>query len=1367
MRQSGRFTRVAIAAIVLGGSGIFLNPGNARNAAAAPPPNAIQAENAKAGDASWDQFASVAKQDAINGYGSAISVNRGSPIDFFVTTTAASFTIDIYRTGWYGGTGARKVVALGTFPGVHQAIPPPDPVTGMVACNWQKTTTLNIPSTWITGIYLAKLTAAGGNQSFIFFTVRNDGGTEAIDFQASVTTYQAYNEWGGVSLYNNATNNSIFRYAHATKVSFDRPFDPNDSNGAGHYLYAEYPFVRWAEKVGYDLTYTTDVDTHTNVNPLTNHKAFLSIGHDEYWSRGMRENVQNAINAGVNAAFFSANSAFWQIRFEPSAAGVPNRVEVGYKEFATSTAAPGPDPQWNVNNAIVTTHWRDDPVNQPENALLGVMYQDQVNRDYAYVVQNASNWIYAGTGFINGTSIPGIVGYEYDKVWNNGKSPAGLTVLSNSPVVGCCEGSGSSFANSTLYTAASGARVFGAGTIQWSYGLDNYNANYVNAGIQRTTANILDNFSSSAAPAAPVVSLSPTSVGYGTQLINTTGAAQTVTVTNSGSAPLAISSVTVGGPNPGDFAASNGCPLSPSTVAAGANCTISATFTPTAAGSRTASLTITDNASGSPHSVALSGTGSAPGVTLNPTSLSFGSQTVNTGSGARSVTLTNSGTAPLTISTIAISGVNPGDFAQTNTCPLSPSTLAAASNCSISVTFTPIATGSRSASLTITDNASGSPHSAALSGTGVAAAPAVTLSRSGVAFGSQMVQTTTGAQSATLTNSGTAPLTISSIGLGGVNPGDFAQSNTCPLGPATLAAAASCTVSVTFTPTATGSRTASLSIADDAVGSPQAVALSGTGVAPAVSLTPASLGFGNQTVSTTSGTQTINLSNSGSAPLTISSIGLGGVNPGDFAQTNTCPISPGTLAAATACTISVTFTPGAIGSRSASLTITDNASDSPQSAAVTGTGAAAAPAVSLSRTSVAFGSQLVNTTSGAQSVTLTNSGTAPLTISSIGQGGANSGDFAQTNTCPLSPATVAAGAGCTISITFTPFGTGSRTASLSITDDAGGSPQMVGLSGTGTAPAMSLNPASLTFASQLVNSTSGAQTVSLSNSGTAPLTISSIGLTGNNASEFAQTSTCPLSPATLAAASSCSISVTFTPTASGTRTASLAITDNAGGSPHSAALSGTGTTASPSIFSDGFESASLPGAWTAINVSSTNTLTLDSALKHSGGASLKAVMTRGSAGNSYVSKTIAGQTTLDVRGYYYLSGAVNWGAVQLISLYAQGQFIGWVTYYVDPATPTLTINNGANGATYNCSVLPSLNAWHSLELQYVLSTTTTGSLALWMDGVQICGATAVKTAPFSGLSIDQVVTGVDTADNSVGLTVHVDDVVVSKTYIGG
>ncbi|MBO0780431.1 MAG: choice-of-anchor D domain-containing protein, partial [Ktedonobacteraceae bacterium] len=788
--------------------------------AEAATPNPIQIENSKPGDPTWNDFSSDLQPDTISGYGSKISVNHGDSIDFFVTTTAPSFTIDIFRTGWYGGLGARLITSMGSFTGVHRAIPSPDPVTGIVACNWPKTTTLTIPSDWVTGVYLARLNASNGNKSFIFFVVRNDGGHEGLVFQTSVTTYQAYNTWGGTSLYNNNTNRSVFTYPHATKVSFDRPFNPGDSNGAGHYFWWEYKFVRWAEAQGYDLTYITDVDTQTNVNPLTNHKAFLSVGHDEYWSKGMRDNVESAISAGVNVGFFSANTAYWQIRFESSAAGVPNRVEVGYKDFANFNIAPGPDPMYGVNNAVVTTYWRDPVVNKPENGLIGVMYEQQVYQDETFVVTNASHWVYAGTGLVNGSRVPGIVGYEYDRVWNNGFSPPGLTVLGHSPVSACC-GTGNSFADTTIYTAASGARVFASGTIQWSLGLDNSQGNtYANAGIQKMTANLLNNFIGGSSQA---IGAAPSSLSFSQQNVGTTSSPQQITITNTGTSALTLNSIAISGSNAGDFAQTNTCPGS---LAAGGSCVVTVTFSPSAAGSRSASVTVASSAPNSPLTIPLSGTGVSPNpaVTLNPASLSFGNQNVNTTSAARAVTLTNSGGAALTISSITISGTNASYFAQDNNCP---SSLAAGANCTINVSFTPTGAGNSSANLTITDNASTSPQNVALSGTGVVPAPAVSLSSSSLNFGSQKVGVTSAAQNVTLTNSGTAVLTISGISVAGANAGDFAQTNTCP---GTLAAGANCSISVKFTPGAAGNRSASLTITDNASNSPQSVGLSGTGV---------------------------------------------------------------------------------------------------------------------------------------------------------------------------------------------------------------------------------------------------------------------------------------------------------------------------------------------------------------------------------------------------------------------------------------------------------------------------------------------------------------------------------------------------------
>ncbi|NNJ12165.1 choice-of-anchor D domain-containing protein [Chloroflexales bacterium ZM16-3] len=409
---------------------------------------------------------------------------------------------------------------------------------------------------------------------------------------------------------------------------------------------------------------------------------------------------------------------------------------------------------------------------------------------------------------------------------------------------------------------------------------------------------------------------------------------------------------------------------------------------------------------------------------LSTGSIGFGNLRVSSTSAAQQVTLTNSGAADLKINSITASG----DFARTTTCG---STLVPGANCTISVTFTPTATGARSSTLTITSSAAGSPQSVGLSGTGVV--PGVSLSGSSLSFSSVTVGTTTAAQQVTLTNSGDATLTISSIAASG----DFAPTTTCG---ATLAAGASCSVSVTFTPTATGTRSGTLTISDDATGSPHSVSLSGTGIAPAVSLSASSLSFGSQRVGTTSAAQQITLTNNGGASLTIASI----VASGDFARTTTCGA---TLAAGASCTISVTFTPPTTGSRSGTLTISSNATGSPHSVSLSGAGATLE--ISLSASSQSFSSVTVGTTTAAQQVTLTNSGNDTLAISSI----AASGDFARTTTCG---ATLAAGASCTISVTFTPTTTGSRSGTLTISSDAIGSPHSVSLSGIGATPAFNI-----------------------------------------------------------------------------------------------------------------------------------------------------------------------------------------------------------------------------------------------------------------------------------------------------------------------
>jgi hypothetical protein len=622
----------------------------------------------------------------------------------------------------------------------------------------------------------------------------------------------------------------------------------------------------------------------------------------------------------------------------------------------------------------------------------------------------------------------------------------------------------------------------------------------------------------------PGISLSPTSLSFGPQLLGSASAPQTITLTNPGSAALTITSIGASG----DFSQTNTCGAS---VASAGTCTISVTFTPTAAGLRTGTISVNDNAPGSPHTASLTGTGTtAPFVSLSPTSLGFGSQLLNTASAAQSVTLTNTGSAALTITSIAATG----DFSQTNTCG---ATVAVSGTCSISVKFTPTATGSRTGSISVTDNATGSPHTVSLTGTGTV--PAVSLAPTSLSFGNQLLYSASAAQSVTLTNTGSAALTITSIAASG----DFSQTNTCGT---SVAVAGTCAISVTFTPTAAGSRTGSVSITDNASGSPQTVSLTGTGTAPAVSFSPTSLSFGNQALNTASAAQSVTLTNTGSAALTITTIAANG----DFSQTNTCGAS---VAAAGTCAISVTFTPTVAGSRTGAVSVTDNASGSPQTFSLTGTGITA-PAISFSPTSLSLGNQALNTASTAQVVTLTNTGSAALTITTI----AASGDFSQTNTCGAS---VAAAGTCTISVTFTPTVAGSRTGAVTVTDNATGSPHTVSLTGTGiTAPATSFSPTSLTFGNQAVNSASAAQSVTLTNTGSAALTITSIAASG----DFSQTNTCG---ASVAAAGTCTISVIFSPIATGSRTGAVSVTDNASGSPQTVSLAGTGIAAPVTSFS--------------------------------------------------------------------------------------------------------------------------------------------------------------------------------------------------------
>jgi hypothetical protein len=476
--------------------------------------NPIQLENAKPGTSAW-QITTEASNHEIEGYASASSINRGESISLYVHTTDPSYTIEIYRMGWYGGLGARQVAGPIVRTGTAQVMPTPNQTTGMAECNWVDPYVLSVPNSadstdWASGFYLAKLTGNSSHkQKYIIFVVRDDGRPSNHYFQSTFTTDHAYNPWGGKSLYTFNSTNSVA----ATKVSFNRPLEPGA--GTGTFLWSwEYSMVRFLEREGYDITYCTSLDTARRGELIKNHKDFFMVGHDEYWSWEMRTNVENAIAAGVNAIFLGGNTMYWQVRFEPSPiSGAADRTMVGYKETALSQDPYATDSNPN-NDKFVTTKWRLAPVNRPEAATLGGQYvYDPVN-SLPMVVANASHWIFAGTGAANGTQIPGLLGYEVDAV--TADSPAGTTVLMHSPFTNAkVDPPVTQYSDMTIYTAPSGAMVLSSGTIQWAWGVDDWNAsahgNYTSALAQQMTRNMLNRFAGSSAPRDCQYTLSPPS----------------------------------------------------------------------------------------------------------------------------------------------------------------------------------------------------------------------------------------------------------------------------------------------------------------------------------------------------------------------------------------------------------------------------------------------------------------------------------------------------------------------------------------------------------------------------------------------------------------------------------------------------------------------------------------------------------------------------------------------------------------------------------------------------------------------------------------------------------------------------------------
>ena len=435
----------------------------------------------------------------IEGYCSRTSVAAGEKLDIFVSTNPASkFSIDIYRMGFYGGTGGRQMASFGPLKGVIQ----PEPEIGenrLRECRWAPSVSIDIPQDWPSGIYLGKLTAErGGWQSYVIFIVRDQRQADFL-FQCSDTTWQAYNRWPNqFSLYDNG--HEQWYWGPKVDVSFDRPYgkycqivDAPLSTGSGEFFLWEFPFVFWMEEQGYDVSYISNLDTHADRPGLLRGKGLISVGHDEYYSIEMFKNMQWAIARGLNIGFFSGNTCCGRIDPRPSSGGVPDRIfsrtdfygprdEAEIKRFPAMGLLPHTSPS--------------------ANELVGARSVSPITGGADWICAQPEHWVFDKTGMKRGEGIPGLVGWEWHG--DPAKIP-GLEILATGTTQNTAKGKeGQGIYTATIYPGPKRNHVFNAATCWWADGLS-APPGYVRPSVyttpkrpdrraQQITANILNRF---------------------------------------------------------------------------------------------------------------------------------------------------------------------------------------------------------------------------------------------------------------------------------------------------------------------------------------------------------------------------------------------------------------------------------------------------------------------------------------------------------------------------------------------------------------------------------------------------------------------------------------------------------------------------------------------------------------------------------------------------------------------------------------------------------------------------------------------------------------------------------------------------------
>ncbi|MBA63322.1 MAG: hypothetical protein CMJ76_13275 [Planctomycetaceae bacterium] len=430
--------------------------------------NLIREENKRPGTRQWILNKTAVDPDSkyrcpsIEGYASKTSVSSGDTISLYVSCNPESkFTIDLYRSGYYNGDGGRKITSLGTFDGKTQK----DPAIGenrLRECQWDPCYELTIEEDWVSGVYLCKLTSLQtGMQSYITFIIKDDRKVDFL-FQCSDTTWSAYNRWPSqYSLYDN--EETVWYWGAGVDVSFDRPygkycqiFDAPLTTGSGEWFCWELPIAYWMESKGYDLSYCSNIDTHTYGEDLMRAGTLISVGHDEYYSLEMFNHVRAAIRGGLNVAFLSGNTCCGLLEIKPSSDGRPNRIISRVDRFG---------PRDKIGDDLFHS-MKTLPRNAPNEAdIIGARSTGPVVGGADYICQQPDHWLFAGSGMKKGEGIPGLVGWE----WHG--DPANIPGLEIVASGTTNSGSGAGTYTSTIYPGPKGNLVFNASSCWWGDGL--------------------------------------------------------------------------------------------------------------------------------------------------------------------------------------------------------------------------------------------------------------------------------------------------------------------------------------------------------------------------------------------------------------------------------------------------------------------------------------------------------------------------------------------------------------------------------------------------------------------------------------------------------------------------------------------------------------------------------------------------------------------------------------------------------------------------------------------------------------------------------------------------------------------------------